>query len=150
MGYRKAADGDGLPRLIGVKQGSVVFEGVEFPACFCVTAVTEHTFPGGKCDVGTLPVLYILVVDQTAGKPEFPVRCLINLEIGIIPFVVPFVIEAAGFLPYSVPVGQFQKEGVSHRGPYKALSVGVQGAHRPSVMPVLIGHHRQPLRGPNP
>ena len=157
VGYGKAADGDGHSRFIGVKEGGVIFEGVEFPALFRVTAVTEQSLPMGECDMRVLPVFNVLVVDKSARQPEFPVRCLVNLEIGIIPFVVPFVVEAAGFLPYSVPVGQFYKESVSHRGPNKALRVGVQGAYRPSVMPDLgsvmpdlIGHHRQPFRSANP
>ena len=112
----------------------------------------------------------ILVVDQAAGQPEAPVLRLKNLEIRIIPFVVPFVVAAAGFFPDAASVGEFQKEGVTHCGPDVALRVRVQRTDIPAgrlpvgagndgsdmpdrslVMPDLLGHlYPEPLRAPYP
>ena len=108
MGDGKAAEGDWLPRLIGVKERSMIFKGVKFPAGFGVASVAEHPLPGCEGDVRVLPLCHILVADKPAGHPEAPVLRLKYLEIGIIPFVVPFVVEASGFLMDPVSVREFQ------------------------------------------
>ena len=170
MGNGKSAQGNRFTVLEGIQEGGMVFEGVKLSAGFRVASDAQHAFPVWEGDVRVAAVFHILVVDQPAGHPEAPVLRLKNLEIRIIPFVVPFVVAAAGFFPDAVSVGEFQKEGVTHCGPDVALGIRVHGPYRPaerlpvgagtdgavpdrSVMPDLIGHllhYRDPFCHPHP
>ena len=102
MGYWKAAVRSRLIVLIGIEDRGMVDEVIEFSSGFGVTPGAQAVMPERMCDLKFLPVSDELVVHQAAGQPEFAVRGLVYLIIGIVAFRIPLVVEAAGLFPDAI------------------------------------------------
>ena len=80
----------------------IVRESIEDPADLRIT--TDATvFVKVVLGRRMLPVVDILAMDDAAAEPKPAAVILIDLEIGVVPFVVAFVIQSPGLFPNSLP-----------------------------------------------